>query len=154
MTDELLARATAELRLSAPEAPRGIAETVMRRVRSELRPGASFSMPCDEGTARVTESVLREVITAALDRDDSIELRECTIGPSGDAPGRTSGGVPVRIGVAARWGRYTRSSPEAIRRTVVDTVAVSFGLSAHPVDVDVRDLVVGELVDELAGEGS
>ena len=121
MTDELLARATAGLRGETPAPPRGLTETVMRRVRADLRPGSTFTMPCAEGTARVTEAVLRDELVDALDREGSVVVHECGIATVAGVPSTARAGVSrASDTVTPRKPSRPRSSP---RTTIRDRAA-------------------------------
>lgn len=138
------AGAAARAALAADErarpVPAGLLPGVMRGVRADLRRARSLPLPSPGGPAEVARHAVAAVVADAVGRLPDLDLRGCTAGPGG-------AGVTVTLALAVTYGVDVADLADGVRATVRATVRAQFGLTAHPVDVAVVDLLVPEAAD-------
>jgi hypothetical protein len=140
--------------LSQPvEPPPNLAERVMSRVKSELRPRSWLVLSSPVGPIRLERRAAASVLRHLLDQISGLRARSCRIlpveapeGAGGEVAGGPTGRIPVTVSlsVAVAVGMDIPSTADSVRELVVEGAARLLGLEVGRVDVEVVDLFVEE----------
>lgn len=116
--------------------PRDLVPSVMRSVRTELRPARQIPVPSADGAAFVTDHVVTTVLRDALDAAGGLVVSSCRVEVL------SGSGLGVRVDAFGRYLDDLAAGADGLRELVVRTLLRDFGLVATDgVDVAVVDLI-------------
>ena len=136
---DLLGQASAAYTAAAPPAPAALVDSVMRTVRTELRPGRPIGLASDAGPASAVDTAVTTALAASLDDDPAFALRRCRV--EAQPAGAAAPGVRVALAIAVSYEHFAQHGDDAVRGRVVAAMARLFDLRVASVEIEIVDVL-------------
>jgi hypothetical protein len=127
-------QAIASLAAQRPQPPAGFVESVMARVRTDMRRTRYLDLPTGSpSTLTITEHAASAIMSGAVDAIPGVTSRGCRFPVPGD-PAR------VAISISLRYGLHLAAAVGHVRATLRKAALAQLGTRLRQIDISVDDV--------------
>jgi hypothetical protein len=127
-------RAVASLAAQRPEPPAGFVESVMARIRADIRRTRYLALPAPPPSIlTITEHAASAIISGAVDTIPGVTSRGCRFPTPGDA-------THVAISISLRYGLPVATAVHRVRAILRQAARDQLGISLRQIDISVDDV--------------
>ena len=127
-------RAVASLAAQRPEPPAGFVESVMARIRADIRHARYLALLAPSpSTLTITEHAASAIMSAVVDTIPGVISRGCRFPTPGDATYAT-------ISISLRYGLRAATAAHHVRATLRKAARDQLGISLRQIDISVDDV--------------
>jgi hypothetical protein len=127
-------QAAASLATRDPELPAGFVESVMARIRADIRRTRYLALPAPSpSTLTITEHAASALMSGAVDTIPGVTSRGCRFPTPGDA-------THAAISISLQYGQRAVTAAHDVRATLRKAAHNQLGISLRQIDVSIDDV--------------